>query len=129
MTNQRARESRATAFDLIGLISAGSATVTVAGRPFLRLDCEGKSVELETDGAKEAGLRLSTVVRVEGTGTGASTLRGSAHIANALARQGWRLILYAEGHKVLTMGAGVSRATGRISVSPLGLRRLLDVLR
>lgn len=129
MTTRGAREGTATAFDLLGLISAGSATITVAGRPFLRLDSEGKSVELEADGAREAGLRLSAVVRLQGNETSARTLQGSAHIADALARQGWRMILYVEGHKVLTMGAGVSRVTGRISVSPLSLKKLFDALR
>jgi hypothetical protein len=128
MTTQATKRGTSTAFDLLGLFTAGRATITVSGRPFLRLDSESKSVELEADGAKEAGLRLSSVVRMEGDRVGESKLQGSAHIASALSREGWKLTLYVEGHKVLTMGAGVSKLTGRISVNPLSLKKLFDAL-
>lgn len=112
---------------LLALVSTGRATVKVAGQPVLSIDSDEKTLEVEADGAKEAGLRLSSVVRTSEGPSG--MLEGSERVAGKLSNLGWRMTLLAGGDKVLTMGSGVSRLTGRISVSPLRLKKLLDALR
>jgi hypothetical protein len=120
-------ERLASLLDLLAFVPAGRATITVGGHPFLSINSDAKTLEVEADGAKEAGLRLSDLVKLEG-GV-ASALEGSGHVAGALSRLGWKLTLFAGGDTLLTMGSGVSRLTGRISVNPLKLRQLLEAFR
>jgi hypothetical protein len=113
--------------DLLALVQAGRATIAVGGRPLLSINSDAKSLEIEADGVKEAGLHLSRIVKLQEGST--SMLEGSRHVVGALSRHGWKLTLYAEGDEVLTMGSGVSRLTGRVSLNPLKLRKLLEALR
>ena len=112
---------------LLALMPAGRATIKVSGRPFLSVDSDKKTLEVEADGAKEVGFRLSEFVRVlEGP---VSLLEGSERAIGELSRLGWKMTLYAGGEKMLAMGSGVSRLTGRVRVNPLKLRKLLKALR
>lgn len=117
----------ASLLDLLGLVSAGKATITVKGLPFLSINSDEKILEVETDGAKEAGLHLRDLVNLrEGS---VNVLEGSERAARELSRLGWKLTLNAEGERILSMGSGVSRVSGRISVNPLKLRQLREALR
>jgi hypothetical protein len=111
---------------LLALLPAGKAKVTVKGLPVISVDADAKTLEVETEGLKEAGLRLSDLVEM-GTGT-PSLVRGSGKITGALSKSGWKVTLFADGEKMLVMGSGVSRLTGRIRVNPLKLRKLLKAL-
>lgn len=92
----------------------------------LTVDADRKTVDLEAEGVVQAGLHLSNLIRVE---EGEGVVEGSMHVTGALARLGWKLTLYAEGDRLLSIGSGVSRLTGRISVNPLKLRKILKTLR
>jgi hypothetical protein len=111
---------------LLALLPGGKAKVTVKGLPVISVDADAKTLEVETKGLREAGLRLSDLVEVS-TGT-SSLLRGSSKVTGALSKSGWKVTLFADGEKMLVMGSGVSRLTGRISVNPLKLRKLLKAL-
>jgi hypothetical protein len=113
--------------DLLAFVPAGKATVTVAGRALLAVDADEKTMEIEADGARAVGIRLSDLVKVQG-GT-ANMLEGSVHAAGVLSRLGWKVTLYADGEKILSVGKGASRLTGRFSVNPLGLRKLRRALK
>jgi len=119
-------ENLASLIGLLGLVPSGKATVSMGGRPLLSVDADLKALDLEADGMGDAGLRLTDLVKLQGQG---GLVEGSMHVAGALSRLGWKLTLYERGDKVLSMGSGVSRLTGRISVNPLRLKRLLDALR
>lgn len=112
--------------DLLVFASAGRATITVRGLPFLSINSDEKTLEVETYGAREAGLSLSGLVKLQEGQVG--VLEGSEHAAGELSRIGWKLTLRAEGDRVLSMGNGISRMTGRISVNPLKLRKLREAL-
>jgi hypothetical protein len=122
------REKTVASFlDLLALVPAGKATFTVGGLPVLSVDADKKALVVETDGVGEVGLHLSDLVKLqEGT---TSMLESSMHVTGALSRLGWELILYAEGEKILSMGRGVSRLTGRVSLNPLRLRNLMKALK
>ena len=120
-------EGLASMVKLLGHIPSGKATVTVGGRPLLSFDADEKTLDVEADGAGEAGLRLSDLVRLEEGKGGA--VEGSLHVTGELARLGWKLTLYSGGDRVLSMGSGVSRLTGRVNVNPLRLRKLLKALK
>jgi len=120
-------ERLASLLEVLGLAASGKATVSVGGRPLLSVDADRKTLDVEADGAGEAGLHLSDLVKLE-EGKG-GMIEGSMHVTDALSRLGWRLTLYAEGDRILSMGSGVSRLTGRISVNPLRLRKLLKALK
>jgi hypothetical protein len=112
---------------LLSFMSGGRATVEVGGRPFISINSDERTLEVETDGAREAGLRLSRIVRLQKGTVG--TLEGTERVAGELSRLGWKLTLLAEGEKVVTMGSGVSRLTGRISLNPLRVKKLLEALK
>jgi hypothetical protein len=120
-------ENLASLVELLGLVPSGKATVSVGGRPLISVNADEKTLDVEVDRVGEAGLRLSDLVRLqEGR---AAMIGGSMQVTRTLSRLGWRLTLYAEGDRILSMGSGVSELTGRISVNPFRLRKLLKVLR
>lgn len=111
---------------LLALVPAGRATVTIGGRPLLSVDSDEKTLEVDADGAREVGLSLSHLMRLEGP---LGALGESGRVSGALSRAGWKLTLYADGSRVLSMGSGVSRLTGHVSVNPLRLKKLLGALK
>ena len=122
------KEKRLTSLlDLLAFMLAGRATITVGGCPLVSINSDKKTLEVEADGVREAGLRLSDFVKLQGGSV--SLLESSGHAIGELSRLGWKLTLYADGDKTLAMGSGVSRLTGRISVNPLRLKKLLEALR
>jgi hypothetical protein len=122
------REEKVTSLlGLLAFVPAGKAKVTVQGHPLISVDADSKTLEVEADGVGEAGLHLSDLVKVE-EGT-SSILQGSRQVTGALSHLGWKLVLYAGGDRILTMGSGTSMLTGHISVNPLRLKKLLEVLR
>jgi hypothetical protein len=116
----------ATLLDTLSLISGGRATISVSGFPLVSLRSDEKELDIELSGAKRAGVRLSELVRLEEGG--ANILVASERVADKLAGLRWRLNLYDRGSKVLTMGSGVSRLTGHVTVNPLRLKALLEAL-
>lgn len=128
MTTAEREKSVVSLLDLLALVPAGKATVTVAGHPVLTVNADKKTLEVEAEGVGEVGLHLSDLVKLQ-EGTATSMLKGSVHVTGALSRLGWKLTLYAEGEKILSLGKGVSRLTGRVSVNPLRLRKLMKALK
>lgn len=127
MSSQKEKDRPATTLlDALSLLSAGRLTVTLGGNPLLSARCGEKELDVDVSGAKEAGLALSKVVRLEGGGR--NVLRGSESVAAKLSRLGWKLTLYDRKSRILTMGHGVSRLTGRVRVNPLRLKKLLGAL-
>jgi len=114
------------ALDLLAVVSRGKATVTVGGRPLVRVDADAKVLEVDAEGAKEAGFHLLEAAE-QGGGTLAA-VRGPLRLAGELSQNGWRLTVESDGEKMLSMGKGVSRLTGRISMNPLKARKLLKAL-
>lgn len=113
--------------DVLSFMPTGKATLSFGGHPIITVDADRKTVEVETERAGEAGIRLKDLVKVEEGGRG--VLRGSIHATRTLTRLGWRLNLYTGGEKLLSLGSGVSRLTGGAGINPLKLRKLLDLLR
>jgi len=107
-------------------LSSGGITVTIEGYPLLSIDSHDRTMALEVQGAKQAGIRLRDLVRLEAPGEG--MLRGSESVAKRLSSIGWNLTLYDRGERILTLGSGASRLTGHVSVNPLKLRGLADLL-
>jgi hypothetical protein len=121
------RESVLSLLDILELVSAGKATVTMGGLPFVEVKGDERTLEVEATVAKQAGISLSNLAKMNGGPAGA--LVGPVSIAGALSQLGWKLNLRTRGEVVLSMGRGSSRLTGRISVNPVKTRKLLKVLR
>jgi hypothetical protein len=113
--------------DLLPLLSTGGITVSVGEYPILSIDSKEKLLDLEVAGAREAGLELSGLIRLEEGDV--NLLAGSEAVARKLSRLGWKLTLYDEGGHLMALGSGVSRLTGHVSLNPMNLRRLRDALR
>ena len=119
-------EKAASLLQLLALLPSGKAEITVEGLRLASVDADAKTLEVEIGGLKEAGVRLSDLLKAE-SGT-SSMLRGPGKITGTLSQLGWKVTLRADGEKMLAMGSGVSRLTGRISVNPLKLRKLRKAL-
>jgi len=120
-------ESVSSLSEVLELVSAGRATVTIGGLPFIEVNGDEKTLEVEADAAKKAGISISNLAKENG-GLFAM-LTGPISVAGVLSQLGWRLTLRTGGEAVLHMGKGSSRLTGRITVNPLKSRKLLKVLR
>jgi len=112
--------------DALALVSAGKATVTVGGLKLIEVNGDEKTLDVEAEVAKQAGVRPLTLAKMDGGRL--STITGPLSIAGVLSQAGWRLNLRTGGEVVLSMGKGSSRLTGRITVNPLKTRKLLKVL-
>jgi hypothetical protein len=113
--------------DILALVSAGRATVTVGGLQFIEVNGDERTLEVEATVAKQAGIRLSKLAKMKGGPV--STLTGPVSVAGVLSQLGWKMNLRSGGEVVLRMGRGSPRLTGRITVNPLKARKLLKVLR
>ncbi|MDG6907821.1 MAG: hypothetical protein JRN20_18780 [Nitrososphaerota archaeon] len=102
-------------------------SVSVNGRPFLKVDAESRSVESELAGIKESGIKLSNLVSSQSAGI-SSLLRRSRSVAKELYDMGWKFALYDKGSNVLSMGRGASRLTAHIHVSLAKLRTIFESL-
>ncbi len=110
----------------LSTLSGGTATVSVSGYPVVSIDAGKREVGVEVNGVREVGLSLRRLTAVH---QGDGILRASESVAKDLSNLGWRLTLYEGGNEVLSMGRGVSRLTGHISVNPFRLKKLIDALR
>jgi hypothetical protein len=118
-------EGLASIFGILALIPTGKAIVSVEGRPLVTVDADRKMVDLEVAGIKESGVRLADFIR---PGAGPGRAFESVRAGGTLSRLGWKLNLYAGEDRILSMGSGVSRLTGHVSVNPRGLKKLLKAL-
>jgi hypothetical protein len=113
--------------DLLSFLSSGGITVTVGGYPLLTIKSAEKAMEMEVQGVREAGLKLSTMIEQEEQDS--NVLRASESLAGKLSKLGWRLTLYDKGNRLLAVGSGISRLTAHVSINPLQLRKLLEDLK
>jgi len=120
------KENLTSLFDILALVSAGRATVTVGGLRFIDVNGDKKTLDVEATAAKRAGISLSNLTRMKGGPLGALT--GPIRFAGVLSQLEWKLTVRAGGEEVLSMGKGSSRLTGRITFNPLKTRKLLKVL-
>jgi len=98
----------------------------MGGRRLVEVNGDEKTLEIEATVAKQAGIKLSNLAKMNGGIAGA--LMGPISAAGVLSQLEWKLTLRAGGEVVLSMGKGSSRLTGRITVNPLKTRKLLKVL-
>jgi hypothetical protein len=127
MTKQR--KSDADTLELLSMFESGILTVEVNGFPLAKVDAESRSLDLEAQGIKECGIKLSKLIEFETGGKGIKTMiSASESTARRLSERGWSLALYDRGSTILKMGRGVSRLTGHIQVNLLKFRRILENL-
>ena len=113
--------------ELLETVPAGKMTVSAGGLPFVTVDADNKTLDVDLEKAKGAGLDVSEIIRIEGGRT--TTIRGSLSLGGALSRLGWKLNLYSDGDRIISLGRGASRLTGHVSVNPLRLKRLLGLMK
>ena len=127
MTKQR--KGDADTLMLLSIFESGILTVEVNGSPLVKVDAESRSLDLEAQGIKECGLKLSKLIEFETGEKGIKTMiSASESTARRLSERGWSLALYDRGSTILKMGRGVSRLTGHIQVNLLKFRRILENL-
>jgi hypothetical protein len=123
------RKSDADTLKLLSMFESGILTVEVNGFPLAKVDAESRSLDLEAQGIKECGIKLSKLIEFETGGKGIKTMISTSEsTARRLSERGWSLALYDRGSTILKMGRGVSRLTGHIQVNLLKLRRILENL-
>jgi hypothetical protein len=121
------RKNTADTVELLSIFESGILTVQVNGFPLVKVDGDSRSVDLETQGIKEFGLKLSELIKLEGGEKGiGGIISTSQSTAKRLSEGGWSLALYDKGSRIFKMGRGVSRLTGHIQVNLLKLRKILE---
>jgi hypothetical protein len=113
--------------ELLSMFQSGIMTVEIDGFPVLKVDGKDRNLDLEAQGLRKCGLKLTKLVQSE---TGKKGIRGiisaSGLTARKLSQEGWSLNLFDRGSRILRMGRGVSRLTGHVEVNPLKIRNLLE---
>ncbi|MDH2900408.1 MAG: hypothetical protein PXY39_05505 [archaeon] len=123
------QKSDADTLELLSMFESGILTVEVNGFPLAKVDAESRSLDLEAQGIKECGIKLSKLIEFETGEKGIKTMiSASESTARRLSERGWSLALYDRGSTILKMGRGVSRLTGHIQVNLLKLRKILENL-
>ena len=124
-TNLRRAEG---SIEILSSFESGVLTIRVNEFPLLKVDADSKSLDVEASGVREAGIKLSEVLQIEGGRGFRGLVRNSESLARGLSEKGWRLTLYDKGSGILEAGRGVSRLTGYVHLNPLRLRRILESL-
>lgn len=129
MLMPKQQKSDADTLELLSMFESGILTVEVNGFPLAKVDAESRSLDLEAQGIKECGIKLSKLIEFETGEKGIKTMiSASESTARRLSERGWSLALYDRGSTILKMGRGVSRLTGHIQVNLLKLRKILENL-
>jgi hypothetical protein len=108
---------------------SGSLTVSVNNLPFLKVDGESKTLDLELKGFEESGLRLGDWIEIEEPGGGVfGKMRYSSELAKSLHHDGWRLRIFDRKDPLIAMGRGASHLTGYVWMNPLKIRKILSLI-
>jgi len=123
MTEKKAGDFSTLSESLSNVLS-GTVTVSVNNFPFLKIDGESKTFDIEIMGLKESGIETSTVVGDSRHGL-LETLKSSERVARRFHEKGWRLRVFEGGSSVLSMGRGVPSLTGFVWGNPFELLKSL----
>ena len=123
-------EKGAGPLELLSILRSGFIKIDVDGVPLLELNATSRALDVQTAGVKKAGIKISNFVKLETGGKrGVSgLLKGAEPTARELSERGWRLTLWDNHSKVITVGRGVSKLTGHIGINLLKLHRILEAL-
>ncbi len=106
-------------------ILSGTLTVNVNNFPFLKIDGETKTLDVEIKGLKASGIQASDLVGDSRRGL-LETLKISQRIAKDLHQKGWRLRVFEGGSSLFSMGRGVSSLTSFVWGDPTKLLKILS---
>jgi hypothetical protein len=106
---------------------SGTMTVSVNNFPFLKIDGESRTFDIEIKGLKESGIETSSLLGESRHGM-LETLKRSERIGEGLHEKGWRLRVFEGGRSVLSMGRGAPSLTGFVWGNPLGLLKILGAI-
>jgi hypothetical protein len=110
--------------DSLSNIAAGTLTVSVNNFPFLKIDGETKTLDVEITGLRESGIRAPSIG--ESRPGFMDALKASEKIAKSLQENGWRLQVFEGGSSIILMGRGVSSLTRFVWGNPLKLLKILS---
>jgi len=113
---------------LIDFLS-GSLTINVNNFPFLKINCETRSLTIEIKGFKQTGFHLGDLLGKGDNKKGLmETMKESSGMAHRLHDLGWELQLFEGEDSVLAMGRGVSSLTGYVWFNPLKLSKIIEII-
>jgi hypothetical protein len=116
--------------NLLGFLESGSIIISANGSSVLAIEATERRIDLELPSLTELGVNLSTLLE------GGHSLRKEAgsildaeRTAKGLHGIGWKLTLSERGENIASLGYGVSRLTGYISLNPRRLKNLAELFR
>lgn len=119
---------------LVGMLSdfvSGSLTVSVNNFPFVKIDAETKTLDVEVKGFKESGLRIGNLMQAAGGDSKNNifgTMKKSGSVAHRLHDEGWKVSVFEGKDSLVKIGNGVSSLTGYVWVNPLKLSKLRGLI-
>ena len=128
-TKTESNPARETVVRALDSILSGTITVSVNNFPFLKIDGETKTLDVEIKGFEQSGLRLSDLVETKNSKGGfLGVIRNSSDFAQGLNQDGWTVQIFEGRNTLLRIGRGVSPRTGFIWLNPLKLPKLISLI-
>jgi hypothetical protein len=114
---------------LLSSFVSGNLTVSVNNFPFVKIDGETKTLDVEIKGLEQSGLKMGSFIQ-SGTSKGnfLDTIRQSSGMAHRLHNEGWSIRVFEGESSLLKVGRGVSPMTGFVWVNPLKIPRLMRLI-
>jgi hypothetical protein len=121
---EKSNSDLATLGESLSNIQSGTLIVSVNNFPFLKIDGESKTLDVEIKGLKECGIQTTNMIGGVTRGL-MEMLSTSQKIAKGLHEKGWKLRVFQGGSSFFSMGRGVSSLTGFVWGDPLKLLKIL----
>jgi len=112
---------------MLSFIESGSLIISSTGTPLLSIDPASRELGVELTGVSKLDSGLPKLLGGK-YGLSFGEMRAVEQLAKQLHSMKWKLSIYHKGSRVATIGYGVSRLTGHISVNPLNLKKIMDAL-
>jgi hypothetical protein len=127
-SNSRNSDHRELVQALTTSLISGVVTVTVNNFPFLKIDGESKTLDVEIKGFEESGVRLNDILQKDSKGNALDSIRKSGNLAGSLNADGWMIRVFDGTDTLFKMGKGVSSITGHVWINPLKLPKLMKLI-
>lgn len=123
------RPEQAALLRILSSVASGTVTVNLNNFPFVKIDAEAKTLDVEIKGFEQSGLRVGDIMpQGKGKTNFLDTLKQSSDFARGLHDDGWSIRLFEGEQSLLKMGRGASSLTGYIWLNPLKIPRLMRLI-
>jgi hypothetical protein len=131
--SSRSNDAPKAELETLGLVLtdflSGTLTVCINNFPFLKVNGESKTLDVELKGFKESGLHLGDMLeKGDKKKDLMDTIKESSSVARRLHEIGWEIRVFEGEDSLIAMGNGVSSLTGYVWFNTLKLWKIRDII-